>query len=373
MKTVFFDRVFDAVSAKLQTPYELVVNDPVVTIAIIGHHTAIRLLAIAKLVVAGGQEVSLGDRDGTANAPLPSRLGEFLRWIAVFFIVIASGTGICSSASAAEEKVTTVVANIGFPEGTIFVKGELYFVDYFRSDVERLVDGRTEIVWHQPGCGANGLVETTDGLIVACFDSGTLVLISLDGKTISVIPHDQSGRPFHSPNDLAIAKNGRIYFSTSGNSENPGKVYLLLPNRTAIEVASDIRFANGVGLSPDGATLYVAETSTGQILAFEIAADGSLGSRRNFIRLRDMIPGAKPDSFRVDDRGNLFVALYDGGGVAIVSAAGKLMSVLRVPADHHTNLALSPDGGTLYVAAVDDSSPVSLPGKIVRLPNPMPH
>ncbi len=54
-------------------------------------------------------------------------------------------------------------------------------------------------------------------------------------------------------------------------------------------------------------------SATGRILAFSIAPDGSLGPRRGFIRLRDTIPDAKPDSFKIDGHGNLFIALYDAG------------------------------------------------------------
>ena len=301
--------------------------------------------------------------------PLGSR--AHLRCFAALFVSIAFGAGNGAAVSAADGIETTVATDIGFPEGTIFVGKRLYFVDYLRSNVLRLVDGRPEVVWHRPGCGANGLVQTTGGLIVACFDSSTLVVITLDGKTVSEIDQDESGHPFEVPNDLAAAKNGDVYFSASGNSGNPGKVFFLKPNRAAVEVAADLGFANGVGLSPDGDTLYVADSATGRILAFSIAPDGSLGPRRDFIRLRDTIPEAKPDSFKIDGHGNLFIALYDAGGLAIVSPAGKLISVLGVPGDHHTTVAISPDGASLYVAAIDDDPAITFPGKIVQVSNPI--
>jgi sugar lactone lactonase YvrE len=84
------------------------------------------------------------------------------------------------------------------------------------------------------------------------------------------------------------------------------------------EVAGGIRFANGVALSPDGKLLYVAETPAGRILAFDIAADGALTGRRVFVQLSDVLatshPLYSPDGIRTDGRGNLFVALYNGGG-----------------------------------------------------------
>ncbi|WP_188080138.1 SMP-30/gluconolactonase/LRE family protein [Neorhizobium sp. P12A] len=301
----------------------------------------------------------------------PSESRAYLRCFAALLLSIACGAGNPVAASAAEGIEATVAKDIGFPEGTIFVGKQIYFVDYLRSNVLRLVDGRSKVIWHRQGCGANGLVQTAGGLIVACFDSGTLVVISLDGKTVTEVDQDQNGQFFEAPNDLAAAKDGNVYFSASGNSGNPGKVFFLKPNRVAVEVETDLGFANGVGLSPDGATFYVADSATGRIVAFSIAPDGSLGSRRDFIRLRDTIPNAKPDSFKVDGHGNLFIALYDGGGLAIVSPDGKLISVLAVPADHHTNVAISPDGASLYVAAVDDNPAISFPGKIIQVSNPI--
>jgi len=301
-----------------------------------------------------------------------SRSKPILRCITLVLVTVVLGSVNITDSGADETKAATAVSDLGFPEGTIFVKGQLYFVDYARSDVLRSIDGRTEVVWHQPGCGANGLLEAAEGLIVACFDSGTFVTVSLDGKTISTIRQDSGGHPFEAPNDLAAARNGRIYLTASGSSGTPGKVFLLGPQGAATEVATNIRFANGVGLSPDEATLYVSESKTGRILAFSIAADGSLGSQRDFIQLRDAIPDAKPDSLRVDKHGNLFIALYNGGGVAIVSPAAQLLTVVNAPAEHHTSLAISPDDNSLYITAVNDDPVAGYRGRIVRLSNPMP-
>jgi gluconolactonase len=269
-----------------------------------------------------------------------------------------------------------VAANLLFPEGTIFVGDTLYFVDYVHSDVLRVVGGKTETLWRQTGCGANGLATVPEGLLVACFDSGTIVEISQAGATLTTIRQDDHGHGFVAPNDLATDQKGGVYFTASGGGGHPGKVFHLSRDRTAREVASGVQFANGIGISPDGATLYVAETPTGKVLAFAIAADGSLGPARDFIRLRDVVPAnqtgaATPDSLRVDARGNVFVALYKGGGVAIASPTGKLVAVVDAPSAHHTNLAISPDQKSLYVTAVDDDPQSTYRGQIVRLPNPL--
>jgi gluconolactonase len=279
-------------------------------------------------------------------------------------------------AYAGDVRAEIVATDLRFPEGTIFVGNDLYFVDYARSSVLRLVGGKTETVWHQDGCGANGLVKVPGALLVACFDSGSIVRISSAGATLATIRADDRGQALVAPNDLTADQKGGIYVSDSGSSSHPGKVFYLSHNQVLHEVASGVRFANGVGVSLDGAALYVAESPTGRVLAFPIEADGSLGLPRDFIRLRDVLPAGRsgavtPDSLRVDAHGNVFVALYHGGGVAIVSPAGRLISLLDVPSEHHTNLAISPDGVRLYITAVDDDAQFTYRGQIVRMTNPL--
>jgi gluconolactonase len=294
----------------------------------------------------------------------------------IILVVAALWTLVLRGACADTPGVEIAATNLLFPEGTIFVGKDLYFVDYVRSSVLHLVGGRTELVWHQAGCGANGLVAVADGLLVACFDNGTVVEISMAGETLTTIRQDERGHALAAPNDLTADRKGGVYLTDSGSSEHPGKVFHLGRDRVIREVASGIRFANGVGVSPDGATLYVAESPTGKVLAFPIEADGSLGPARDLIRLRDILTAGRdgdvtPDSLRVDTHGNLFVALYKGGGVAIVSPAGRLITLLDVPSAHHTNLAISPGGASLYITAVDDDGASSYRGQIVRMANPL--
>jgi len=300
------------------------------------------------------------------------------RYGVIAMILAGAVLSIGSPREADAENPRTVIAaaDLLFPEGTIFVGRDLYFVDYARSDVLRLVGAKTEVVWHQDGCGANGLVAVPDGLLVACFDGGTVVKISFGGVTLTTIRRDTAGQAFAAPNDLTADPKGGLYLSDSGSSDRPGKVFYLSGHGVIREVASGIRFANGIGVSPDGSTLYVAESPTGTVLAFPIRADGSLGAARELIRLRDVLPtgrsdDATPDSLRVDKHGNVFVALYKGGGVAIVSPAGRLLKLLDVPSQHHTNLAISRDEESLYVTAVDDDARSTYRGQIVRVANPL--
>jgi gluconolactonase len=263
-----------------------------------------------------------------------------------------------------------------FPEGTIFVGSTLYFVDYATSDVLRLVGAKVEKVWHRDGCGANGLIQVPSGLLVACYESGTVARITLDGKSQETISRDDEGLPFLFPNDLAADAHGGVYFSASGSESSLGKVYYRSADARVRQVAAGIHYSNGVAVSPDGKKLYVAESLASRLLVFDIAPDASLSGQREFVKLADVVgnvPGGStareftPDGVRVDPYGNVFIGLYRGGGFAVLSPAAKLLKFVPLPGAHHANLAISPDGKSVYVTSNDDASG----GALLVVPNPI--
>jgi gluconolactonase len=269
-----------------------------------------------------------------------------------------------------------VVGDLQFPEGTIFVGPVLYFVDYGTSDVFRLVAGQAQRVWHQAGCGANGLVQLGKTLLVACFESGTVVQITPDGKTLDTIAKDATGQRFVAPNDLVADAKGGVYFSASGSENVLGKVFYRGANGSVAQVAADINYANGLAIAPDGQTLYVAETRGGRLLRFAIGGDGTLSGRQVFVQLAAILrDGARttysPDGVRIDAKGNLFVGLYNGGGFAVIGPDGKLLQQVDVPAAHHASLAITPDGKSIYVTGVNDGADGLYHGMLYRLANPM--
>ena len=298
-------------------------------------------------------------------------IGHMLRRVGARIVLFALVAG-APRAMAAD----LVVGDLQFPEGPIFVGPTLYFVDYGTSDVFRLVNGKAQSVWHQPGCGANGLVQLGKTLLVACFESGTLVQITPDGKALDTISKDATGQGFVAPNDLVADAKGGVYFSASGSENVLGKVFYRAANGGITQVAADINYANGLAIAPDGQTLYVAETRGGRLLRFAIAADGTLSGRQVFVQLSDILrDGARttysPDGLRIDAKGNLFVGLYNGGGFAVIGPDGKALQQIDVPATHHANLTISPDGKSIYVTGVNDGADGLYHGMLYRLANPM--
>jgi gluconolactonase len=141
-------------------------------------------------------------------------------------------------------------------------------------------------------------------------------------------------------------------------------------------VANDLNYANGIGISPDQKTLYVAETVGNSIKSFTVAADGTLRDRYNFVQLNVLVPNKTeswwigPDSLKVDAEGNLYVAQWMGGKVLKISPAGALLEVFEIAAgDGTTNVALGEGGKALYVSVVKDPADAKARGSIVRIDN----
>jgi gluconolactonase len=271
-----------------------------------------------------------------------------------------------------------VAQGFGFVEGTIFVGDDLWFVDYDSSRVLRIRNGQVQTVWQENGCGANGLVQVGATVFVACYNNGTVAKISTDGGLLQRIRQDRDGHPFVAPNDLAVDTKGGVYFSASGSGDGVlGKVFYLRPDGAVLDVADGIRDANGLVVARDGKTLYLAGTAEQRLMTFAIAPDGTLGASKPFVDLAATLGGDgvgrhTPDGVRMDRNGNIFVGLFEGGGFVVLDPMGRLLKTVDLPGAYHANLAISPDGKSIYATAVFVGPDGRARGEILRVANPIP-
>lgn len=296
---------------------------------------------------------------------------------------IAVGLSLVAGSVRAQE--VTVVKDVLGPEGPLFVDGNLYYVAWTTGSLSRW-DGKTTTVLNsQPGCSHNGLALTKQKtFLLACTDEhGAILELDMTGKQLHRWDADDQGRPFAGGiNDIVVTEAGGAYATVFGPYQDiptavAGRIVYRAPGSEKwVEVANDLNYANGIGVSPDQKMLYVSETVGNCILKFSIEADGSLSHRANFALLNLLVPNKNtswwlgPDSMKLDGQGNLYVAQWFGGKILKIAPDGKLLHAFAIAAgDGTTNVAFGPDGKYLYVTVVKDPKDPQAKGSIVRIPN----
>lgn len=263
-----------------------------------------------------------------------------------------------------------------FTEGPVWTGDRLIFTDIPPSRILAFdpVSGSTELL-HEDTGKANGLALEAEGRIVACEDAGRRVIrYEADGSR-TVLAESFEGKRLNSPNDLAIATDGRMWFTDPRYGPNRDdleldheSVYLATPDRSEatgfrLERATfDTTRPNGVLLSHDERTLYVAQThmpptadTRRELRAYPIGEDRSLGAADVWFDFGDH---RSVDGMTLAPDGTLFAACgWTNGGpgprIAVFSPAGDLVAELPTP-DNPSNCCFGgPDGRDLYVTGRD--------------------
>jgi sugar lactone lactonase YvrE len=265
----------------------------------------------------------------------------------------------------------------GFPEGPLWHDSQLYYVEYGMHTVKTWDGSQNRQFWKMDGCGPSAVAYVPGGdFLVTCYDAGSIVRISEDGKTIAAYEQDRAGQTFLGPNDFAVDKKGGVYFTASGPWESEpivGKVFYMDAGPNIREVADDLHYANGLVLSNDAKTLYVAESEASRVIQFDVQSDGSLANRRLFVRIGqvdpDSGPYAYPDGLKMDSKGNLYIGQYSKGRIVVVSPDKKKGKTIDVPAAAAPNLNFGTDESVIYIMAVDDQNNAPYWGKVYRVSN----
>src|SRR3984957_16901281 len=299
---------------------------------------------------------------------------------------ICAGAGILFTAAAAcaatHVDEVTIVSNVLGPEGPLYVDGNLYYVGWVSNTLSKWDGKSTAVLNDVTGCSHNGLALTRHRtFLLACTDNhGAILELDMSGKQLRRWDKDIKGTQFAGGiNDVMVAANGAAYATVFGPPEDvptavAGKILYLAPGANVwVEVARDLNYANGIGISPDQKTLYVSETVGNCILKFDVNRDGPLNNRSNFALLNLLTPNKAnswwlgPDSVKIDAKGNLYVAKWFGGKILKISPDGKLIQRFETAAGGGTtNVSFGPGEKDLYVTVVKDPQ---ARGSIVKIPN----
>jgi gluconolactonase len=258
-----------------------------------------------------------------------------------------------------QPETTEIASGLQFPEGPIWMPdGMLLCVELKRGTVDRVhPDGTVEVI-ASPGGSPNGLAIGPDGAVYVCnsggwdfhdvmgmtipdtllpahHSGGRIERVDLATGAVTVLYTECDGHPLIGPNDIVFDAQGGLWFTDhSRNRERDrphGGVYYAQPDGSSIrEVLYPLEAPNGIGLSPDGSRLYVAETHSGRLFAWDLSAPGVAvvpgGPAGAGGELLCGLPGMQLfDSLGVDGDGNVAVGTLVTGALTVVSPAGELL------------------------------------------------
>jgi sugar lactone lactonase YvrE len=151
-------------------------------------------------------------------------------------------------------------------------------------------------------------------------------------------------------NDGACDPQGRFWAGTMAYDESPGAgtLYRLELDGRCSTVLTGLTISNGIGWSPDGAVMYLSDSGTGLVEAFDFdAVTGAISGRRTLVHIDQ--PGMAPDGLTVDERGDIWVALYGGWAINRYGPEG-LRATVEIPVAQATSCAFGgEDRRTLFV------------------------
>ncbi len=284
-----------------------------------------------------------------------------------------------------------IVSGLAFPEGPVWMEdGSLLVVELAAGTVARITaEGRRQVI-ATPGGSPNGAALGPDGHLYVCnsggfswgrrdgllwpigtpddYSGGRIERVDLATGKVERLYDACDGFPLSGPNDIVFDAHGGLWFSDHGKRrarhvESGGLFYAKADGSLIRAAVYPLVTANGVGLSPDGRTVYVAETDTGHIWAWDIMAPGVIARPEGYLPGRHLSgpAGFKSwDSMAITRDGTLHIAALFNGGIARVAPDGKSLGFFPLPDPLTTNVCFDAMERQMFVT-------LSGSGRLVRI------
>jgi len=268
----------------------------------------------------------------------------------------------------------TITDGLRFPEGPIAMPdGSIILVEIEAGRLTRVLPDGTKETVAEPGGGPNGAAMGPDGACYVCnnggfnwaydeepgsirpvgqaddYVTGRIERIDIETGKVETLYDNCNGNRLSGPNDIVFDRKGNMWFTDLGKARardlDRGAIYWAKPDGSEIrEVIQPFTTPNGIGLSPDEKTLYVAETEGGRLFAYDIIGDGEVRK----LAYPESINGGRYitsdtgmrrfDSLAVEDCGNVCVATLFTGGITVASPDGATAEFVETGDGYTTNI-----------------------------------
>lgn len=195
----------------------------------------------------------------------------------------------------------------------------------------------------KPSIG-NGIRFNKNGdMLVADYVGHNILIKAAGQQNFDVFAHNAS---MNQPNDIAINARGQLFASDPNWAQSTGQLWRIDTDGSTTLLEANMGTTNGVEVSTDEKHLYVNESVQKRIWIYDLSANGDISNKRLFFQFDDF----GLDGMRCDIQGNLYVARYGKGVVAVLSPAGELLSEIPLKGEKPTNVAFGgKDGKTLFI------------------------
>ena len=287
------------------------------------------------------------------------------------------------------EDVTVVAEGLMFPEGPVAcADGSVLVTEIEAGRVTRVGPGGTTEVVARCGGGPNGAAVGPDGALYVCNNGGRFAdgnwkggwveRVDLSSGSVDVLYTHDGDRRLSGPNDIVFDRTGAFWFTDTGKFQgrqrDVGSIYYAtIDGNTLDEVVFPAESPNGIGIAPDGGTLYYAETVTARLRARRITGPGELAPLEGLgaSSVVCTLPGLQGfDSLALDAGGRACVATLVTGCITSIAPDGTGVTQYLLPSgleDHMaTNLCFGGPGlATAYIT-------LGATGRLVSCPWPVP-
>ena len=256
-----------------------------------------------------------------------------------------------------------IAEGLRFPEGPIAMDdGSVVLVEIQTGHLTRVTPDGTVTRIAETGGGPNGAAVGPDGKVFVCnnggfewaevdgmlipgaqpenYIGGRIQTVDLASGKVEDLYTECDGFGLRGPNDIVFDDQGGFYFTDLGKSrardvDKGGIYYAKADGSSIVNVVYGTDHANGIGLSPDGGTVYAAETLTGRLWSWEIEEPGKVKPSTTPYapgKLHYDFPGWQLlDSLAVDSEGNICVATLVTGAISVISPKGEMIDQIKVP------------------------------------------